>query len=100
MWLQFGLAVTGDKRFVACKFCHRVFEISTEPSGFRSHREFCSGSCKTLDYRKRARSALQLAAEGKTPDRIAAAIDTDVATVNRWIARNKRGLKLRREPRR
>ena len=93
MWLQLASAVTGDKRFVACKFCHRLFEISTDASGFRSHREFCSGSCKTLDYRKRQRLALQLETEGKTPHRIGATIGTDVATVKRWLARNKRGFK-------
>jgi len=98
MWLQLALAVTGDKRFVACKFCSRLFEISTEPSGFRSHREFCTASCKTLDYRKRQRLALTLKADGKTPGRIAAAIGTDLATVTRWLARHKGVVKRRRKP--
>ncbi len=50
MWLQLARAFTGDKQFVACKFCRRMFEISTDQTGFRSHREFCTDSCKTKDY--------------------------------------------------
>ena len=52
MWLQLALAVSGSKRFVRCKHCGSMFEISTEQTGFRRHREFCKASCKTLDYRK------------------------------------------------
>src|SRR3989442_442659 len=51
MWLQLALSVVGDKEFRACKLCRRLFEISTEQTGYRKHREFCSESCKTKDYR-------------------------------------------------
>ncbi len=86
LWLQLALDVTGDKRFVACKFCRRPFEISTELTGFRSHREFCSDSCKTLDYRKRKRTALELAGAGVAIGHISERIETDRATVQRWLA--------------
>jgi hypothetical protein len=85
MWLQLALAITGDKRFVACKFCRRLLEISTEQSGFRSHREFCTDSCKTKDYRKRKRSALRLAIAGKPLAEISEKTGTDAATIKTWL---------------
>jgi hypothetical protein len=89
MWLQLALAITGEKRFVACKFCRRMFEISTEQSGFRSHREFCSDSCKTKDYRKRKRSALRLFEGGKLPAEISEKTGTDATTVRTWLKASK-----------
>ena len=65
MWLQLAMAVAGDKEFVKCKFCLRQIEISTAESGFRTNRVFCSGSCKTKDYRKRKRVAIRLAKRGE-----------------------------------
>lgn len=85
MWLQLALAVTGEKRFVACKFCRRMFEISTAQTGFRSHREFCSDSCKTMDYRKRQRTARALAASGAQAAEIAEKTGTDKATIRKWL---------------
>ena len=86
MWLQLALAITGEKRFVACKFCRRMFEISTEQTGFRSHREFCSDSCKTKDYRKRKRTALRLAEAGSQLREISEKTGTDKETVRAWLA--------------
>lgn len=95
MWLQLALAITGDKSFVACKFCRRPFEISTDPTGFRSHREFCSNSCKTKDYRKRKRTALWLAANGKGVADISVKTSTEVTTVRAWLASAKASRKVR-----
>jgi hypothetical protein len=89
MWLQLALAITGEKRFVACKFCRRMFEISTEQTGFRSHREFCSESCKTKDYRKRKRTALNLADSGARLREISKKTATGTATVRGWLAAAK-----------
>ena len=89
MWLQLGFAISGEKRFVACKFCRRMFEISTEQTGFRSHREFCSDSCKTNDYRKRKRTALKLSAEGLRVREIAEKTTTETATVRSWLTAAK-----------
>lgn len=85
MWLQFALALVGDKKFPECKFCRRLFEISTEKTGFRSHREFCSDSCKTMDYRKRKRTALQLATKGWSIQRVAKTTNTATSTVRDWV---------------
>jgi hypothetical protein len=90
MWLQLALAITGDKEFVACKFCRRLFEISTEQTGYRRHREFCSDSCKTKDYRKRKRTALRLAKAGERVRDISAKTITDSATIRAWIEAAKK----------
>jgi hypothetical protein len=96
MWLQLSLAITGEKEFVACKFCRRLFEISTEQTGYRRHREFCTGACKTKDYRKRRRTALRLAKSGSGLRDIAASTGTDGATVRAWIAAARKGQKSRK----
>jgi hypothetical protein len=85
MWLQLALALTGGKRFATCKFCRRIFEISTAETGFRSHREFCTDSCKTQDYRRRKRTAIQLAARGVSIRSISDRVTTNKATVKRWV---------------
>lgn len=84
MWLQLALAIADDKEFQACKFCRGLFEISTAQTGFRSHREFCSDSCKTKDYRKRRRTALRLLREGRPLATVAKELKTDPATIRRW----------------
>jgi hypothetical protein len=96
MWLQLALAIVGQKRFPACKACGRLFEISTEQSGFRSHREFCTEVCKTNHYRARKRRALELAHEGTTLRAIAAATETDKNTVRGWLSNRKQGGTRRR----
>ena len=90
MWLQFALSLVGDKEFRSCKFCRRLFEISTDQTGFRSHREFCSDSCKTKDYRKRKRTALRLAASGVRLREISEKTTTEAATVRSWLTAAKR----------
>ena len=84
MWSQLAFAVVDDKRFQACKFCRNPFEISTAQTGFRSHREFCSDSCKTKDYRRRKRTALRLLGDGQPVGKVAKQVDTQVETVRTW----------------
>jgi hypothetical protein len=85
MWLQFAGAIAGDKEFVACKFCGHYFERSPE-TGVRSHREFCKPSCKTMDYRRRKRTALRLAKKGTSVREIAQAVNTQPDTVRAWLS--------------
>ena len=73
-----------ERRFQDCKFCRNSFEISTAQTGFRSHREFCSDSCKTKDYRWRRRTALGLLAEGQPITKVAKQVGTAVQTVRNW----------------
>ena len=90
MWLQLALSVAGDKEFRGCKHCKRLFEISTEKTGYRKHREFCSESCKTKDYRKRKRTALKLAGEGKSVAVVATRTGTNAVTVRAWLATTRK----------
>lgn len=87
MWLQLASTLTGAKRFEGCKVCGRLFEISTDPStGSRRHRVFCSDVCKTNDYRRRRRAALQLAGEGLSLAEIAARTETSQNSVRSWVS--------------
>ena len=86
MWLQFALALRSAKEFRECKFCLRLFEISTEQTGFRSHREFCSDTCKTKDYRRRKQTAVKLARKGLPVSEIADRIETDKSTIRSWLS--------------
>ncbi len=95
MWLQLALAIADDKQFQACKFCRDLFEISTAQTGFRSHREFCSDTCKTKDYRRRKRTALSLLGEGQPFSKVAKQLDTPVETIRNW----KQAAKSRRKKR-
>ena len=85
MWLQLALAIVGNQEIVLCKFCSRPIEISTAETGYRTNLAFCSDSCKTLDYRRRKRTALRLAQEGQSVRRIANLIQTKPATVRGWL---------------
>ena len=85
LWLQLTLAITGDKRFVACKFCGRPIELSTDQTGSRRDREFCTIACKTKDYRKRKHTTARLANSGASLAEIADRIDTNTATVRTWL---------------
>ena len=86
MWLQLALAIVDDKQFQTCKFCRRFFEISTSQTGYRTHREFCSDSCKTKDYRRRKRTALRLMGKGQPLREVAKQSNTEVATIRKWKA--------------
>lgn len=90
LWLQLAMAVTGDKRFISCKHCGRLIELSTSDTGFRRHKLFCSDSCKTLDYRKRHRAALEEAAKGRTVRDIADRLQTNTTTIKSWLDAEKR----------
>lgn len=96
MWLQFALSLANNSRFLPCKMCNTVFEIST--TGFRSHREFCSESCKTNDYRKRHRLSLRLAESGSSVEAIATELKTNPKTVRSWLAAAKRAVRPSGKP--
>ena len=89
MWDHFARAIARGKRFVRCKFCRRLLELSTDEIGYRTNRTFCSESCKTRDYRKRKRTTLRLAGEGQAVSTIAKEVQTTPATVRAWIDKAK-----------
>jgi hypothetical protein len=89
MWLQFAWSVDGARSHKPCKECGRWFEISTEDTGKRINREFCSDPCKSKNYRRRKAEAIELKAQGKTIAAIAKQLDTPIETIKNWTSKRK-----------
>ncbi len=51
LWLQFMLAVDGQKQYRACATCGQFFEL--DPAVARTNRRYCSDACKSRAYRAR-----------------------------------------------
>ena len=47
MWLQFVQAIASKRKYRPCKECSGWFEVSTDDTGKRINREFCSDPCKS-----------------------------------------------------
>lgn len=54
MWLQFALAIDGNKDYRLCEGCHRYFEVGTGTSagGRRVDAKACSATCRQRLQRK------------------------------------------------
>jgi hypothetical protein len=89
LWLQFALAIDGNRDHRACKNCGRYFLISIDEDGRTARREFCGDPCKFQDYRRRKSDARRLKDEGKSLKEIASILDSKVATVRGWLAGRK-----------
>jgi hypothetical protein len=87
MWLQFALAVAGNKRYRACESCGTWYEVT--PLVARKSKMFCSGACRIRHFRKRQEQAWAMKAEGKTANTIAKALETDPETVRGWLKKKK-----------
>jgi hypothetical protein len=87
IYLQFALAVDGNKDYRQCPSCGKWFELSTH--GARADRLTCSDACRFRAYRQRQERARQMHAEGKTFKEIAKELGSTVATVKGWIAKGK-----------
>lgn len=85
LWVQLMLATFPNRSVAYCKYCDRPIEISTAETGHRTSRVFCSDSCKTMEHRRRKRTALQLADAGHTVRQIANMTATRSTTIRRWI---------------
>jgi hypothetical protein len=85
MWLQFTLAVDESKDYRQCLQCGTWFELS--PAKARTNRLFCSGACRSRNYREKKLRAQELASEGVDIEQIAAELGTDVETARGWIAK-------------
>jgi hypothetical protein len=61
LWVQFALAVTGQKTYRQCqdKACRIWFEVS--PAKGRADKKYCSHTCRTRAYRERMAQAAQRA---------------------------------------
>jgi hypothetical protein len=87
LWLQLADAVTNNRIFNRCRECRTWFEVA--PDVARSHRRFCSNGCRSKAYRERQDRARQLYVAKKNFEEIASELDSDVATVKRWITGSK-----------
>jgi hypothetical protein len=81
-------AVVEPADYRRCKTCGRWFAV---PDDLRkADQVFCQDSCKSRDYRERKARALELAAEWRPPKAIAEELQTDVATVKKWVGKQRR----------
>lgn len=83
LWVSFAEAIAVGKKFRRCDGCQTWFEIA--PDAARTHRRYCSESCRGKAYRGRQDRARQLYAQNRSFEEIAAELDSDVPTVKRWI---------------
>lgn len=83
LWLQFALAVTGDKEYRPCTECGMWLEIA--PDTYRTNRGYCSDACRAKAYRDRKRKAKEMAAAGHSVAAIAAELGVDDRSVAKWV---------------
>jgi hypothetical protein len=83
LWLQFALAVEGNKEYRQCRECGKWFELS--PSVNRANKQTCSSSCRNKGYYRRQEEARRMHAEGKAPKVIAEALGVDSAKIKNWL---------------
>jgi hypothetical protein len=84
MVLQFTTAIDGQRQFQRCPACGRWFVL--EPGINRANKLACSGSCRTVLYRRRQERARQMHAAGKTARHIAKELGSTVDKVKKWIS--------------
>jgi hypothetical protein len=51
MWLQFALAVDGDRQYTQCEDCRKWFAVATPGAG-RKDKQFCSSACRARKWRQ------------------------------------------------
>jgi hypothetical protein len=85
IWYQTATAFSHTKKFQKCarKGCKNLIEISR--TGTRSDALFCSGPCKSRDYRRRIQVAQRLAKRGLSVRLIAQKVRSDTDTVRGWL---------------
>jgi hypothetical protein len=87
VWLQFADAVSNNRTHSRCRECSAWFEVA--PDLARTNRRFCSNGCRSKAYRERQDRARRLFTARKTFKQIAEELDSDVATVKKWITGSK-----------
>jgi hypothetical protein len=88
LWLQFALAISGEKNYRRCGECAKWFEIS--PAASRKDRQFCSNACRTRAYRGRQEWARRMHAGGMPVQKIAKELGASPATVRSWVGPHRR----------
>jgi hypothetical protein len=88
LWVQLAQDVVQPAEYRRCKTCGRWFAVPADRR--KAEQVFCQDACKSKDFRQRKARAQQLAAEGKTAKTIAQEVETDLATVKKWVGRGKK----------
>ena len=83
LWVQMADAVANDRTFGRCRECGRWFAVA--PGAARGHRRTCSNACRSRSFRERQERARQMYTAQKSFEEIAKELDSDVATVRKWI---------------
>jgi hypothetical protein len=87
LWLQLAMMLVEDKRYQRCLFCGKFFEVGAHHGGRqrREDKQFCTDSCRVKSYKRRQVIARKMHAEGTPLRAIAKAVQSDSATVKRWL---------------
>ena len=83
VWVQFATAVNENLSYGRCRECGKWFAVA--PKAARVTRRFCSTACRSKAYRERQEKARRMFAKKKKIEQIAEELDSDLATVRRWI---------------
>jgi hypothetical protein len=99
LWMQLARYVNGNTAYVSCRTCGTWLELSLADTGYRTHRAYCSDACRSKAYRDRQVRAHQLMQEGRPLASIADELETDVQTLQGWLAKPPPGQGTRRRGR-
>jgi hypothetical protein len=83
LWLEFGQAVTANKKFRQCLLCRRWFEV--RPPVTRSTRIFCGNGCRLRVQRLRSKIR-EMLETGMLPEQIVHALGIDLDTFERVLS--------------
>jgi hypothetical protein len=85
LWLQFAMAVDGDRSYRQCQDCRAWYAVSGHAG--RPDKMYCSASCRASAHRKKQAEARRLHQEGMTAKAIAKQLGAEIKTVKGWISR-------------
>lgn len=84
MWLQLAQVASADQGMRQCGECGGWFVL--DPDVNRVSRQYCSGPCRSRAYRARKARARELRAAKVPLRKIAAELESDLATVRGWVS--------------
>jgi hypothetical protein len=85
LWLQFAMAVDGDRSYRQCQDCRAWYAVSGHAG--RRDKLYCSASCRASAHRKKQADARRLHQEGMTTRAIAKQLGAEIKTVKGWISK-------------
>jgi hypothetical protein len=87
LWVQLISAVERNKQFRRCSAprCSIWIDVSPDEGAKRRDSEFCSDACRSRAYRDRRRQARVLHSRRVSLRLIASQLDSDQATVKKWL---------------